>query len=873
MKRNKKECILLLSLLLISLFIYTNMNGYNVGLKSDTDGEKKIQTSAKSITTKQWIKNPTFESPIEPIWFWENGSEGDNSDMEGTTSPGQANVRVLGDTQTFTVVSGTVNSSTSQGWKQIRNGDFQFPTTSLINNDGCFVYHYWHDDTNQAPSVHWKTNVSVGIDMSEYKITSASLEVIFNATVDPDIDTPRDSVTNFAIGDSVTFYSQISDLSYNPPLYTVARNKTKYLGQYGNGNPSILSIPDKPMETVSELDLITALNSAFEKDPSHSNFTLTLGIDVYSEDNEPGTDYDHYTALLIKTCNLTFTCEKRIDEFTSVAWNQVGNQLSGPNIQIKEAIFNFEYKVDSDWPTSAPLSEINFYFNSRKFEAGSIKLNTANNTFQEARLGGFNVTSLILKDVNISVSIEIYLKDTFELDDTITISIDNVFLNITYVDVFPDYSTDLRLFLNDDEKTTDPIIQIPIDTILNITVKYIDNITSLHIPGAIVQLEGKVSGSLLENSTFNHYSILVNSSQLGLGSRILSVEAQKTNYETRLIQIFVEVYERGTELSLVVNGRPRVDSETIKIETNEIINISIFFTDLITSNHLSGASVELLGIGFLNESTDYYNITIDSNDLNLGTNILTIFSQLDNYQTQTIKFFINVVERSTQLQIFLNQVDVSLDPVIEVPIGYSVNVTIKYTDNKTSTPIPGGTLQLIGEGLSINLIENASLNQYSTILNPNQLPLDELPLDEKLFSIVAQAPNFRINVRDIRINIRPINTSISTFSGETNIFLGPGESYTLRIYLNNLDYEGFIINATVTYRWAYGQGELMDLDNDGNYTATFHNIPGGTHIMIITAFAGKDYEFEDYTITISVATRPGIDWTWLIIILGCSALV
>ncbi|MFX1489052.1 MAG: hypothetical protein ACFFBI_07885, partial [Promethearchaeota archaeon] len=46
-----------------------------------------------------------------------------------------------------------------------------------------------------------------------------------------------------------------------------------------------------------------------------------------------------------------------------------------------------------------------------------------------------------------------------------------------------------------------------------------------------------------------------------------------------------------------------------------------------------------------------------------------------------------------------------------------------------------------------------------------------------------------------------------------------------------------------------------------------------THIMIITAFAGKNYEFEDYTIIISVATRPGIDWTWLIIILGSSALV
>jgi hypothetical protein len=249
----------------------------------------------KEEEQEYWLEDPTFDSATSP-WFYLEG--GDLSDVDADLNNSHANFKITGETRTFTVISGTPNSSTSQGWKQFRNGDYVLPDIAEIRSYGCFVYHHWNDLSDQAPSIHWKKNVSIPIDMSDYIITSASIEVIFNASVDQDIDTPLDSVTNFAIGDSVTFYTKISDLGYNPPVYTVARNKTKYLGQYGNGNPSILSITDKPMEPVSELDLITALNSAFGKDPDHSNFTITLGMDIYSEDNEPGSDNDHFNSLI-----------------------------------------------------------------------------------------------------------------------------------------------------------------------------------------------------------------------------------------------------------------------------------------------------------------------------------------------------------------------------------------------------------------------------------------------------------------------------------------------------------------------------------------------------------------------------------------------
>ncbi|GAH28468.1 unnamed protein product, partial [marine sediment metagenome] len=96
---------------------------------------------AQISETKQWIKNPNFISPIEPPWFWENGTEGDNSDVNATSSPGQANFEVLGETRTFTVVSGVVNSSTSPGWKQFNKTGFFLPDTAQIRSYGCYVYH------------------------------------------------------------------------------------------------------------------------------------------------------------------------------------------------------------------------------------------------------------------------------------------------------------------------------------------------------------------------------------------------------------------------------------------------------------------------------------------------------------------------------------------------------------------------------------------------------------------------------------------------------------------------------------------------------------------------------------------------------------
>ncbi|GAI28324.1 unnamed protein product, partial [marine sediment metagenome] len=264
-------------------------------------------------------------------------------------------------------------------------------------------------------------NVSIGKDMSKFIINSVSLEAIFNATVNINVDTANDNFTiQYGIGDFATFYVLISDLDFTNP-YRVANNKTSNLGQ--DTSPTILNITDKAIETADEEDIITAISSSLEKDLEHSNFTITLGIDIYCEDNgPPSNDHDTWEALIIKSFNLTFSYERKVEKFTSISWNQVGNQITGSNMQIKNATLNFNYKIDQDLlKTLSPFSEIRIIINNNRY-AETIKLSDITSVFQEAKVGGFDISSLISKDVNITVSIQVFIANTFGLGQNITTS-------------------------------------------------------------------------------------------------------------------------------------------------------------------------------------------------------------------------------------------------------------------------------------------------------------------------------------------------------------------------------------------------------------------------------------------------------------------
>jgi len=574
---------LLIFAVLINLFIVFPSSNDISFEPNDTDD---LKASATRIIQRQWLNNSDFST--QDNWFYIKGTQGDNSSTDANISNGAANYKILGNRKEFSLLSGTINSSSWTGWGIYNNSDFLLPDITEINETGCYVYHYLDENENGGagqvhnfPSVHFRKNASLSEDLLDYEISSAALNVIFNASVDSNVDAPGDTVGQSAIWDSATFYVEITDLE-NSYAFRVAEYKTTTLGQ---DSPLNLTISDTSLTIVPENDLITALNLALEKDPSHSNFTIIMGIDIFCEDND-FPDYDLWNYLIFKSFNLTFTYDSKVEQFSSVSWNQIGDKIEGADIQIKNATLSFSYKIDYNWPTIlSPFSEIRIIINNNRYTE-TVKLSDATLILQEAKLGGFDVTSLISKGVNISISLQVFIANTFGLEQNITISIDDVFLNVSLIEDFPDINSNLELYLNGINKTSDLFIEIPKNQIVNVTVKYFEE-SGIHIGSGQIQLEGVgFIEDFIENQSLQQYTVLINSTEkLIIGNNRLTIKAQRINYVSKSLEPTISVRKINTEFKTLSGAT------TIELNPGGNAAIRVLLNDTDNNRLITGAVV------------------------------------------------------------------------------------------------------------------------------------------------------------------------------------------------------------------------------------------------------------------------------------------
>ncbi|NVM30900.1 MAG: hypothetical protein HWN65_18815 [Candidatus Helarchaeota archaeon] len=391
------------------------------------------QNESQSYYT-QWLQNPNLTSPIEPTWYWT--SAGDTTDITANDGNGQANVTVIGEKGSVSIFEDQPNATE---WLQCNNSEVNLrPTFYAVNESGkWWAAHYWVEQDNLGnayTSIQWKKNYTLSKDLSDYEITGVSINSTVNGTVQAGalqnggVEVPGDTVNFGSVYDYVRFYVRISDLPGNKE-YELAYNRTKYLGQ-GDAPGTYDYMYDTLMSSYSEDIMIAYLTSVLETDGR--NFTMILGIDIYCDENHQ-TDEDYFNALRIKSFNLTFSYEKKIDRGVSAEWAQIGNKLPSGNVQVDSARLHFKYKTDKNWTalTDSPNSEFRMIIGNNT-HTETVKIETANSTYQEARVGGFDVTTLILQNVNITVKIQVYLADNFLLTENLTISLDDIYLYINY---------------------------------------------------------------------------------------------------------------------------------------------------------------------------------------------------------------------------------------------------------------------------------------------------------------------------------------------------------------------------------------------------------------------------------------------------------
>ena len=155
------------------------------------------QSSETDYYSKDWIKYGNFSTGASS--WWTSDKEGDVSDVDASISGDAANYIVKG-AQYEKKFDAPIDTSTASNWiafnktEPAMNPDKYITDDTtpnlrgayFIDDNGFFMNHTWHDDTpDQFVSISWKYNASMGIDMSDYVITSANFDAIMNATVSP----------------------------------------------------------------------------------------------------------------------------------------------------------------------------------------------------------------------------------------------------------------------------------------------------------------------------------------------------------------------------------------------------------------------------------------------------------------------------------------------------------------------------------------------------------------------------------------------------------------------------------------------------------------------------------------------------------------
>jgi len=102
--------------------------------------------------------------------------------------------------------------------------------------------------------------------------------------------------------------------------------------------------------------------------------------------------------------------------------------------------------------------------------------------------------------------------------------------------------TELLLFLNGFQYLNGDTIKLEVTDMLNITVNYLDNLTKEHLGGAGVDIIDK--GDMTENALLEHYNITINIIDLNSTLNRIVIRAQVTNYQTALIEFFIQIIER-----------------------------------------------------------------------------------------------------------------------------------------------------------------------------------------------------------------------------------------------------------------------------------------------------------------------------------------
>lgn len=212
--------------------------------------------------------------------------------------------------------------------------------------------------------------------------------------------------------------------------------------------------------------------------------------------------------------------------------------------------------------------------------------------------------------------------------------------SIPFIVEIIEIETNIEIYFDGINKTSDPTIEVPIGTVVNISVKYFD-LFDQYIEGANIELEGEITIALFENKTLKQYYYLLNTSNLGLGLRNLELKVTRNNFETQTKMLRIQVRKIRTDINFIKGG------SVINLSPGESTKIEISLINLETNESILGATINytwVFGKGvFKDEDNDgVYNTTIGG-ALDGSYKLIISPSLSDNYDFQSFEIIITII--------------------------------------------------------------------------------------------------------------------------------------------------------------------------------------------------------------------------------------
>ncbi len=210
--------------------------------------------------------------------------------------------------------------------------------------------------------------------------------------------------------------------------------------------------------------------------------------------------------------------------------------------------------------------------------------------------------------------------------------------------------TSIQILFDGLNVTDDPTTDIIITQELNITVKYLDR-NHQHVQEALVQLSGDFNEVLSENLMYEQYSFILNTTQIDVGVRVITLSATKANFQLQTDNLRINVQRIKTNITT------ESGESIITVQSGRQIQIRVMLFDIDFGGMITNANVSYrwqFGEGILTDlgSNGIYEVTLPSKPV--GSYTLTVTaSKGDVYDFQRYEITIIVTRAPDDFWIFI----------------------------------------------------------------------------------------------------------------------------------------------------------------------------------------------------------------------------